>query len=202
MSVPAAPVIRAYVLSKGKVAIRFRAVDGATSYNLYRGSVRGDANAVGRNEKQTVTVDATGGTFKITYAGQQTAAIAFDALPAAVQTALEALSNIAVGDVSVTGTAKNHTIEFTGLLARTNVAQVTCDSTSLTGGTHTATPATTVAGIGPVSSSISDGNVQTLAVGTRGVYMLRAVNAEGEGPASNAVSLANLDFTDHSVGLH
>lgn len=61
------------------------------------------------NEKQRVTLTGpyTGGTFTLTYSGQTTSAIAFDAAPAVVQTALEALSNIEPGDVYVSGSARN-----------------------------------------------------------------------------------------------
>jgi hypothetical protein len=86
------------------------------------------------NELQSVLVDATGGTFTLTYSGQTTAAIAFNASAAALQAALEALSNIAPGDVAVVSpTAGVYTVEFTGTLAGTNVTQMTASSTSLTG---------------------------------------------------------------------
>lgn len=55
------------------------------------------------SEVQTLRVSATTGTFTLTFNGQTTAAIAFSAPAATVQTALEALSNIAPGDISVTG---------------------------------------------------------------------------------------------------
>lgn len=94
------------------------------------------------NELQTVTVDGTGGTFTLTYSGQTTAALAYNANAAAVQAALIALSNIGPADVVVTGAPLALQVEFTGTLAATNVAQMTADSTLLTGGTHTATIAT------------------------------------------------------------
>jgi hypothetical protein len=97
------------------------------------------------NEIQTVTVDAAGGTFTLTFAGQTTAAIDWDANAVAVQSALEALSNIAPGDIIVTGGPEGTnpiTVEFIGTYAATNVGAMTADSTSLTGGTHTATVAT------------------------------------------------------------
>lgn len=194
-----APHIRAYVLSKGKVVVKFRAVPGATGYNLYSGSTR--AAAVGTNEKQTVTIDATAGDYTLTYSGQETAAIAFDATAAEVQAALEALSNIAPGDVVVTGADGGpYTVEFTGSLARTNVAQMTSDATNLTGGASTATVATSVAGVAASTADYASGTVITLAVGTRKVYSVRAKNADGEGPVSNIVSLANLDYVDLSAG--
>lgn len=91
------------------------------------------------NEVQLVTVTATGGTFTLTYSGQTTAAIAEAASEAAVQVALEALSNIAPGDVEVDGLPGGPwEVTFQGTLAATNVAQMTADATSLTPGGSTA----------------------------------------------------------------
>lgn len=100
------------------------------------------------NEQQTVTVAADGGTFTITYSGQTTSALAYDSTAAEIETALEALSNIGVGDATVTGDAGGPwTIEFTGALAATNVDEVTCTATGLLTNTGaTATPSTAQAG--------------------------------------------------------
>ena len=53
------------------------------------------------NEVQTVTVDATGGTFTISYGGATTSAIAQAALGETVEAALEALSSIGIGNINV-----------------------------------------------------------------------------------------------------
>ena len=107
------------------------------------------ADEVGTNEVQTVTVTGvpTGGTYTLTYSGQTTAAIAFDATSKTVKEALEALSNIGQGDVKVTGSAGGpYTVTFKGDLSGTNVAQLT-KTASLTGGTSPdVTIATTTAG--------------------------------------------------------
>ncbi|MCC7424921.1 MAG: hypothetical protein IT428_32015, partial [Planctomycetaceae bacterium] len=58
------------------------------------------------NEQQTISATGTfggGSTYTLTFDGQTTAAIAYDANAAAIQAAREALSNIASGDVAVTG---------------------------------------------------------------------------------------------------
>ena len=57
------------------------------------------------NEVQQVSLTGvpTGGDFTLTFDAQTTGVIAFDADAAAVQTALEGLANIGVGDVAVTG---------------------------------------------------------------------------------------------------
>lgn len=61
----------------------------------------------GTNEKQTIAISGspTSGTFTLTYSGQTTAPIAYNASAATVQAALNALSNIGSGGTSVTGGA-------------------------------------------------------------------------------------------------
>ncbi|MFE4915813.1 hypothetical protein ACFRCX_30375 [Streptomyces sp. NPDC056652] len=109
------------------------------------------------NEVQTATVTGgpTGGTFTLTYSGQTTAAIAYNATAATVQAALIALSNLAPGDVVVTGAAGGpYTLTFGGTLLGDNVASLTATA-SLTGGTTPGvTMATTTAG---GSATASDG---------------------------------------------
>lgn len=99
------------------------------------------------NEVQTVTITGspTGGTFTLTFNGQTTAAIAYNANAAAVQSALEALSNINVGDVTATGGALPGTavtVTFGGQYLGVNVAQMTATG-SLTGGSTPAVAVTT-----------------------------------------------------------
>lgn len=106
-----------------------------------------DNYVAGTNELQDVTVTlATGGNFPLTYSGQTVTGIAWNATALVVQAALESLSNIDVGDVVATGgplmTAPVR-VEFTGLLARTNVAAMTTSSASLTGAGSQAVAITT-----------------------------------------------------------
>lgn len=89
------------------------------------------------SEVQTVGIptDTTDGTFTLTFDGQTTAGIAYDATAAAVQTALEALSNIAPGDVTVSGgplPASSVTIAFGGAYEGQNVPALTGTGTGLT----------------------------------------------------------------------
>lgn len=101
------------------------------------------------NEVQTATITGapTGGTFTLTFSGQTTAAIAYNATAAAVQAALEALSNVNPGDITVTGNAGGpYTLTFGGQYLGDNVASITATA-SLTGGTSPGvTMATTTAG--------------------------------------------------------
>ncbi|MGV2914725.1 hypothetical protein [Streptomyces alfalfae] len=110
------------------------------------------------NEVQTLTVTGgpTGGTFTITWSGQTTAAIAYNATAAAVQSALEALSNIAPGDVTVTGNAGGPwTLTWGGTQLGEDVAAPTTTE-SFTGGTSPdITIATTTAG---GAATASDGS--------------------------------------------
>jgi hypothetical protein len=87
------------------------------------------------DEVQTITVaHADGGTMTWTYSGQTTTALAYGISAAAAQTALEALSNIAPGDIVVTKLADVYTITVQpgGALHFTNIAQLTSSATNLT----------------------------------------------------------------------
>jgi hypothetical protein len=86
-----------------------------------------------QNEVQTVSTDATGGTFTLAFEGQTTTAIAFDATTGAVQTALRALSTM--GLVTVTGVAGAWIVTFTGVQASQPQLLMTTNGALLTGGT-------------------------------------------------------------------
>lgn len=91
----------------------------------------------------TITGTPTGGTFTITYSAQTTAPIPYNATAAQVQAALEALSNIAPGDVFVTGGPGPDTpyvLTWGGTLLGAITAP-TATGTGLTGGS---TPGVTV----------------------------------------------------------
>lgn len=93
-----------------------------------------------------------GGTFKLGFKGQTSAAIDWNASPQKMQTALEALSTIGKGNVSVSLGAQKYTnndtgvaaterpgvwlIEFKGVFtdSKTPPPLLTCDDNSLTGG--------------------------------------------------------------------
>lgn len=135
-----------YLVKRGRVAIDANFAKGDRLY--LNGSVLTSDSAT--DEVQTVTLAlATGGTFTLTYSGQTTSAIAYNATAATVKTALEALSNIGVGDVLVSKVGSVYTVSFAGALADTNVAQMTANGASLTGAegdTPTVTVATATAG--------------------------------------------------------
>jgi len=109
---------------------------------------------VGTNEVQTIDIDddVSGGTFTLTYSGQTTGVIAYDAAPAIVEAALEALSTLGLGTATVTGASPTWTVTFTGDHASESMSLITGDGALLTGGDATDVEiANTVAGVAAVS---------------------------------------------------
>jgi hypothetical protein len=137
---PGADVARCLAVLSASNPLKFLEVwSGGQQYEFVSSTPPSVSAGSGVNEIQQVTIAGTptGGTFTLTYSGQTTAAIARNATAATVDTALEALSNIGAGNVSVAGgpgPSTPWTVTFTGTLAATNVAQMTSTS-SLTGGT-------------------------------------------------------------------
>jgi hypothetical protein len=123
------------VLLSGTVLAKYTSGAYAGLYGPYAGRT---------NEVQTATITGvpTGGTFTLTYNSETTAAIAYNATAAAVQSALEALGNVSAGDVVVTGSAGGpYTLTFGGGLGGVDVVALTATA-SLTGGTS---PGVTIA---------------------------------------------------------
>lgn len=118
--------------------------------------------AGGTNEAQRVTITGTptGGTFRLVFNGQTTAPIVRNATAAQVQTALEGLINVEVGDVAVTGgplPGSFVTVTFQGALGKHPLQQMGAIK-AFTGGVTPAVTVTTitegVAGVDPGSSTI------------------------------------------------
>jgi hypothetical protein len=108
------------------------------------------------NEVQTLDASGTvdGGQYKLSFDGQTTADIEWDDDAATIETALEALSNIAPGDVVVAGGDLPDdpiTITFGGVYAGTNVPLITvaAGTSPLTGGGSYAVVQTTPGSAGP-----------------------------------------------------
>lgn len=105
--------------------------------------LRVDAQGAVIDNLQTATVTGapTGGTFTLTYKGQTTATIAYNAAASAVQSALIALTTIGTGNVTVSGSNGGpYSIIFAGSLAQDTTA-LTASGAGLTGGT---TPSVTI----------------------------------------------------------
>lgn len=114
----------------------------------------------GPNERQTLTVSATGGTFKLSFDGYHwSEPLAYDAGTGVVKAAVEALAASSgeevVRSITVSGGpgdesgSSPYVIDFDGgAYVGAPVAQLQTDAGSLTGGPHTATVSTTVNGGG------------------------------------------------------
>lgn len=111
--------------------------------------------SAGTSELQTITIDATGGTFKVAFEGFTTAAIAWSAtnntLRDNVDAALEALPNIGVAGVTtavgtMTAGVGTLTVTFAGSLGQKAISTMTVADNSLTG-TATLSIAKTTPGV-------------------------------------------------------
>jgi hypothetical protein len=115
-----------------------------------------------QSEVQRLGVDAEEGTYTLSFKGEETEAVAFDASAAEVEAALNALSTVegAGGRVTVKGGpgdkggANPYFIDFEEALAGIDVPEITADSSNLGGGTHTAFIVTTVPG-GPGTTTLA-----------------------------------------------
>ncbi|MFL5897747.1 MAG: hypothetical protein ACJ76D_04710 [Solirubrobacterales bacterium] len=104
------------------------------------------------NEAQRVLIEATGGTYRLSFKGQQTASLPFNASAAEVQAALEGLSTIGAGNVMVSAGL----VTFTGALGGKDVESLVADSSNLTGGAARATISESVKGF---SGHIGEGTL-------------------------------------------
>lgn len=135
----------------GRVASTFAIVTTAASTASKTALVQPYVDQVpGTNQVNTIgtTGTPTGGTFTITVNGVTSAAIAFNAAAATIQTALTNMANIAVGDVVAAGGALPTAVTLTWANAYAGqVVTVSVDGALLTGGTTpTATNTVTTAG--------------------------------------------------------
>jgi hypothetical protein len=143
---------------------------------------RGPGNV---SETQSLTIPATSGTYTLTFNGQTTASLAFNASPSAIEAALNGLSTIggAGGSVSVSGPVSNvYSVVFGGAFAGQDVGQITLNPSGL--GIPVGTSLTCAGG--PLSANLS---YQWLANG---------VPATGAGNASASYTV---DATDAGKAL-
>lgn len=91
------------------------------------------------------------GDFTLTFDGQTTSALAYNAADTDHDAALEALSNIGAGDMSVTTETNGFSYEFQNALANTNVAQMTAGSVTLKQKADTVTVNVTQSGVADVN---------------------------------------------------
>lgn len=142
------------------------------------------AALVNRQMLFTVTGTPTGGTFKVKAADPvgtyETIAIAYNAAAATVQSALETLTPIGSGNVTVSGSAGGPwTLEFIAALAATPINLMTLSNNSLTGGS---------------SPSVSITSIQQ-GVGTIERYYYLGLSQSKRSVLTEAVTLSSINET-------
>jgi hypothetical protein len=155
---------------KGGVLGDFTIENAAVSFTLTNAATR-DGNAWGKgpynvvpsvggtSEVQTVTTTGTptGGTFTLTFGGQSTTPLAYNAPAATVQTALLALSNLDTGDVVVgggPGPGTPYTFTFGGNYAKEDVPAMTATHAYSGGTAPTIAVTTGTPGVGPTAGPL------------------------------------------------
>lgn len=133
----------AHVDLKPNASVKFAVAADATGMGPLVNMRKGDTRylrveTVGDviDNNQTVSLGSpSAGNFTLTYKGQTTSNIAYNAASSAVQTALQGLSTIGTGNATVSGSAGGpYIVTFAGTLA-TDTTALTGNGTGLTGGT-------------------------------------------------------------------
>lgn len=158
------------------------------------------------NEVQTVQISGTptGGTYTLTFEGQTTGNIAFDATSATVQTALrllKGLENVVVATGAGSPPDVTHTITYHGL--NRNVAQITADITNLTGGTPAKAEATTTPGVAGEQIVLTSAALAGAAYGIKHFFVLAPIELPSDWelvikltgtPSAHAVYIDGMTF--------
>lgn len=116
-----------------------------------------------QGSKITINGSPTGGSFTLTYSGQTTASIAYNATAADVKAALEALSNLASGDVFASGNAGGpYTV---GLTPNHSTTTITASAAGLTGGSSPSITITRIGTLASINNGYYDAYLRTRAAG-------------------------------------
>lgn len=177
-------LVGGYTVLANKVAFSYKPIGVTIDWSTV-------AAVQGLNTIGTISVDATGGTFTLSYGGQTTSAIPEASTAATVQAALQALSSINPGNIQVTGAAGGPwTYEFVEDLRHTVTTALTGNGASLTGGTTVVTITTTQAGSADADLTLPGG--VTIRAGTKVIpagNVLYKLGNSKYGVANNATSL-------------
>lgn len=133
-----------------------------------------DGGATPEVQELTFDTDVDGGTYTLSFGGQTTTPLAWDANAATIQAALEALSTVEAGDIVVAGSGP-FTFTFGGNLGG-NQPQITIDITGLTDGG------------GAVS-----GDTTAIATTTPGVLGTRVYTFSGAGFSKRNVNMISVN---------
>lgn len=149
-------------------------VDKGTVWSLAVTRSQAGSNRSGSNAQQVVSTYASGGTFTLSFNGETTSSLGYNATAGDVLTALEALAAIPSGGVSVTLSTgsdgadvwNNYTVEFKMALGLSPQPLLIVDGTSLT--SSDSTPDFSVTEIRSGVSSLVQSEVQVVTVGATG----------------------------------
>ncbi|MEO8272157.1 MAG: hypothetical protein ABI557_20775, partial [Aureliella sp.] len=154
-----------------------------------------EGGAIGEQQSIGWTSAAFGmsGTFTVTHNGQTTAAIAWNASEATMQSAIEALSSIGAGNVLVTLTSpgtysRTLSLTFRDAKAGINLPQTTINTANIVPAMGTLTPFATTSVTGGIFSETQS---IVLANATGGTWRL-AYNGEITGPLSPSITAAQV----------
>ncbi len=150
------------------VAVSLGLTKGEGNQLLVNGSTTPDKSTtraeIGERQTATVSTAFTGGTFTLSFEGETTESLTFDATASEIRTALEDLSTIGLENISVQGTTASagagldtvNSIDFTfqNDLSGTSVGGITIDTANLTGGTVTG-PIETRAAVAAIDSNLT-----------------------------------------------
>ncbi|MEX2188761.1 MAG: hypothetical protein WD875_18270 [Pirellulales bacterium] len=165
---------------------------------LAGGGAASVSETFGASETQTITAipPATGGTFTLSFLGETTTPIAYNATPATVRGALAALpgigglSNVAVSSTNAAGGP--YDVRFTGALAGTDVAAISANATNLSGAFLAASAIQTSLN----TAGVNERQTISLPAATGGTF-LAAYGGKITGPI--AFNAANLAATASSI---
>ncbi|HEY5045926.1 MAG TPA: hypothetical protein VII53_08730 [Solirubrobacteraceae bacterium] len=153
------------------------------------------------HQAQDLVVNATGGTYTLTFEGQTTGPLFFIPGAGEVQSALDGLSTIGGAGGSVTvkrntifhmaGQQEGFVITFAGALRAQNVPLITTESSSLTGGTHTAT-------VTPATNDEYDVQVENIG-GSASSGMITVTDKLPPGVTTTAASLPTLTLPNGEI---
>lgn len=147
----------------------------------------------GTDAEQTLTstVDPTGGTFTLTFGGDETDAIAYDASAATIELNLEALDSVPNGSIAASGTydAGDVVFTFSGGLEGAQ-SDMVLDATSLTGGSGHAISTTATGVLGNTTTEIVLTSGLEVATTVAGSVEFKGIKLEIE------VGEGNLEYTE------
>jgi DNA-binding beta-propeller fold protein YncE/Tol biopolymer transport system component len=196
---PTSAVLHATVNPEG-AATEYHFEYGTTA--AYGESTPVSAPLTAVNEVQSVSLTATGGVFTLSFKGEPSAPIPFNATAAEVEAALEGISSLGTGQVAVAGEPGGPwSVQFTGTLAGRDVPELGTDASALTGPEPGAAVATTTPGISLFDDRPASAAINGLLPGT--TYHFRILARDGShttlGPDQTFSTLPAVSIESESV---